>query len=373
MEPDLSRFRRLPLIDCHVHHSVASLVPDVVSLMESIGIDAINVVSTPHPEHLSLNPQALEFKARFPQRVYAFGCLDYSEPLAHGRFDSHLAGQIPVLQQIGCDGLKMIEGKPLVRKLLPLPPFDGPEYEPVFGEMEARGFPLLFHVADPEEFWLRDLAPAWAVARGWFYGDDPVFPSKEEMYREVASVLDRHPALKVIFAHFYFLSADLPRAADLLDTYPQVHLDICPGSEIYVNFSARPDATREFFLKYQDRLIYGSDMSASTLFSEPGLDREREMARQWTMHMFLETEGPFEAPPTFAQAQHPLVGIGLPEDALRKVYQGNFQRVVGKRPAPLNVPAATEECQRLASTVEGMGKNPDEIRRIVQVLSANVS
>jgi predicted TIM-barrel fold metal-dependent hydrolase len=239
--------------------------------------------------------------------------------------------------------------------------------------MEARGFPLLFHVADPEEFWFKDLAPPWAVARGWFYGDDPVFPSKVEMYREVASVLDRHPSLKVIFAHFYFLSADLPRAADLLDTYPQVHLDICPGSEMYINFSARPDATRDFFLKYQDRLIYGSDMSASTLFSEPGLSRMREMERQWTMRMYLETDGPFEAPSTFAHGKHTLVGIRLPEDALRKIYQGNFQRIVGMAPASLNVSAAIEECQRLATIVEAMGKNPDEIRRIARVLSSNAS
>jgi hypothetical protein len=114
-------------------------------------------------------------------------------------------------------------------------------------------------------------------------------------------------------------------------------------------------------------------MTASTISGESGLNRQREMERQWYMHMFLETEGPFEAPPSFAQARNTLVGIGLPEEALRKVYQTNFQQLVGEAPAALNIPAAIDECQRLASIVERMGRNSDEIRRIARALSDHVS
>jgi len=338
--------------------------------MDSIGIEAINVVSTPHPELLSLNPQALEFKARYPRRVYVFGSLDYSEMLLHGHLRSNLADQIGVLQGLGCEGIKMVEGKPLARKLLPLPPFDGPEYQDFFADMEARRFPLLFHVADPEEFWDEEGVPPWARARGWFYGDDPTIPSKEELYTEVSHVLERHPDLKVIFAHFYFLSADLPRASALLDAYPGVHLDICPGSEMYTNFSRQPEATREFFLTHQDRIIYGTDTGSGGLLGRTGLDMEREVARHWYMHMFLETEGPFAVPPTFAQAERTLTGIGLPEGALRKVYHDNFQRLAGTAPAPLNRPAAYEECERLASILEGAGRNADEVHDIAQVIVA---
>jgi hypothetical protein len=242
MDPDLSGFCALPLINCHVHHWDSSLIPDVVSLMDAIGIVAINVVSTPHPEHVNLNPQALEFKARHPERVYVFGGLDYSELTTQGSFATDLADQVAVLQDLGCDGIKMIEGKPAVRKRLPLPRFDAPEYQEYFAQMEARGFPLLFHVADPDRLWDEELVPPVARARGRFYGDDPAFPTKEQLYAEVGHVLERHPHLRVIFAHFYFLSADLPRMAALLDIYPNVHLDIAPGSGMYANFSRQPEA-----------------------------------------------------------------------------------------------------------------------------------
>jgi len=371
MKLDFSGFRPLPLIDCHVHHRVSSLIPDVVSLMDSIDIEAINVLSTPHPELVNVNPQALEFKARYPQRVYVFGSLDYSELLLQGHLPSNLAEQIGVLQDLGCDGIKMVEGLPLYRKHFP--PFDGPEYQDFFAEMEARRFPLLFHVADPEEFWDEKEVPAWARARGYFYGDDPAIPSKEELYTEVSHILERHPDLRVIFAHFHFLSADLPRAARLLDAYPGVHLDICPGSEMYSNFSRQPEETREFFLTYQDRIIYGTDAAASAdLLGETGPDMERDMAKHWYMHMFLETEGSFAAPPAFLQTDRTLTGIGLPEDALRKIYHDNFQRLAGTAPAPLHHPAAYSECQRLAAIVEGMGRNAHEIRRSARSLGESI-
>jgi predicted TIM-barrel fold metal-dependent hydrolase len=368
MALDFSELHQVPIIDCHVHHGDSSLVPDIVALMDSVGIKAINVVSTPHPDHINLNPQGLEFKARYPQRVYLFGSLDYAELMAEGHLTSNLADQIDVLQNVGCDGIKMVEGKPLARKLLPLPPFDGPEYRDFFAHMERRRFPLLFHVGDPEEFWDADSVPPSARARGWFYGDDPVFPSKEDLYTEVSRVLQRHPHLQVIFAHFYFLSADLPRAAALLDAYPNVHLDICPGVEMYTNFSRQPEATREFFLAYQDRIVYGTDTGTSTLEKGPALDRQREIGKHWTMRMFLESERPFEAPHTFRQRPETLRGIGLPSDSLRKICRENFRRLVGDAPAQLNRQAACDECHRLAALTEGMGRDANEIRRISQVI-----
>ena len=369
MRADLSGFSPLPLIDCHVHHREASLIPDVVSLMDSIGIEAINVVSTPHPDHLSAIPQGLEFKARHPRCVYAFGSLDYHELIVQGRLRSDLADQIAVLQEIGCDGIKMIEGKPRARKMLSLPPFDGREYRAYFAQMEATGFPLLFHVADPDRFWDREAMASGARARGRFYGDDPAIPTKEELHAEVGHILERHPGLKVIFAHFYFLSADLPRVAALLDAYPNVHLDISPGSGMYVNFSRDPEAAREFFLTYQDRIIYGTDTGTSALRGERGRTVQSEMDKVWYMRTFLETTGPFQTAPTFRRGPTTLYGIGLPKDALKNIYHDNYQRLVGETPAPLNRTAARDECLRQAAIVEGLGRDAREIRRIARVLA----
>ena len=67
------------------------------------------------------------------------------------------------------------------------------------------------------------------------------------MYAEVDHVLERHPGLRAIFAHFYFLSADLKRAGRFLDEHPNVCLDLTPGSEMYDNFTRNYDGEEGYF------------------------------------------------------------------------------------------------------------------------------
>ena len=123
------------------------------------------------------------------------------------RASENLANQIAMLKEVGFDGLKMVEGTPRNRKWLQIP-FDAPEYEGMWTALEELELPLLFHVADPEEFWDRTRLPKWAQTSGRDY-EDPAYPLKEELYAEMDRVLERHPNLKLILAHFYFLSADL--------------------------------------------------------------------------------------------------------------------------------------------------------------------
>ena len=117
---------------------------------------------------------------------------------------------------------------------------------------------LLAHVADPEECWDKDLIPDWAFAAGYFYGDG-TYVEKETLYTEVEDVLTRFPGLRIILAHCFFMSADLERLDALMQRHPNVCLDIVSGTEMYWNFGRRPDDWRAFFLKYQDRIIYGTD------------------------------------------------------------------------------------------------------------------
>ncbi|MCM8756957.1 MAG: amidohydrolase, partial [Candidatus Omnitrophica bacterium] len=84
-------------------------------------------------------------------------------------------------------------------------------------------------------------------------------PSKEHFHKIAENVLMKFPKLKVIFAHFYFLSSDLERLGLLLETYPHLYLDIAPGTEMFINFSKHLDKTREFFIRYQDRILYARD------------------------------------------------------------------------------------------------------------------
>ena len=74
------------------------------------------------------------------------------------------------------------------------------------------------------------------------------------------SVLARHPRLRIVFAHFFFMSAQLDRLSGILDRYENVSVDLTPGIEMYENFSAAPERARAFFVRYADRIIYGTDI-----------------------------------------------------------------------------------------------------------------
>jgi predicted TIM-barrel fold metal-dependent hydrolase len=355
---DFSGFADIPVTDGHIHFPHYRLAGDLLSVLREGRIARANLVATPDLQSINQNPAVLYFKACHPDCTYICGALDYAQALAGTLPPAKaLAAQVERLAEIGFDGLKMVEGKPVVRRMVPFP-FDGPEMAGLWAALEERDMPLVFHVADPEEFWDPALCPDWARAQGWFYGDGS-YPSKEGLYAEVERVLARHPRLKVAFAHFYFLSANLPRAAAFLDAHPNVCLDLTPGIEMYVNFSRDPDAARTFFLKYQDRLIYGTDIGAEAFFESdsPHLDMGDSLGRTWIVRRFLEGEGEFAAPPELGHGLGMdcglLRGIALPKEVLEKVYHTNFARQFGAAPAPLDRQAALAELERMAATLDG--------------------
>ena len=264
-------FLEIPVLDAHIHFGKIDFLPGLLQTLDQLLVDKFNIVCTPDQNRLSLVPDALYLKAHYPRRVYVFGSMDISALMISPEyFGSIYADYIEVLLALGCDGVKMIEGKPQIRKMLPIPAFDCKAYAPFWKKMEEWQVPLIFHVNDPEEFWDAQKIPSWARERGWFYGDGG-YINNEKQYSEVLNVMARHPNLKVIFAHFFFLSAQLERLSAYLDRYPNLHIDLTPGIEMYFNFSSSPQKVKEFFINYQDRIIFGTDIGAKALLSTPEL------------------------------------------------------------------------------------------------------
>lgn len=349
------------IIDSHIHFGHPEFRAGLMAVIDRAQIDRLNIVCTPSQQRLSLVPDALHLKAHQPDRVYVFGGLDISAlfmmPEQCGEF---FAGYVDTLRQMGCDGIKMIEGKPQIRKMLPLPPFDSPQYAPYWEKMAQDQIPIIFHVNDPEEFWDAERIPSWAVEAGWFYGQGG-FIDNEVQYREVLNVLDRNPDLVVIFAHFFFLSAQLERLAEYLDRYPGMHIDLTPGVEMYYNFAANPQKTRDFFIRFQDRILYGTDIGAKALLATPeqGIEMGESLGRVKLVRTFLETDGEFWLDPhggyLLGDQKSPFQGLGLPLPIREKIYHKNFERLAGVRPRSLDPNAIIAECERLITMIGVMG------------------
>ena len=320
---DFSGFVSMSVTDGHVHFIHPDSMDAMLTVLDQTGCARANLVCLPNPDGTTGNRTALTFKARHPDLVYLSGALEYGPALANlAHAPEMLARQVLALKAQGFDGLKLIEGKPQVRKLLPYP-LDGPLYAELWAMLEQEQFPVVFHVADPDEFWDPVSCPDWARRSGWDYTDGS-YPTKEALYTEVERILARHPRLKLTFAHFYFLSRDLERAAQFLDAHPTVCFDLAPHVDMYRDFSQEPARAREFFLRYQDRLIYGTDLDTRVLQrGETGTQFVLNLA--WLIRAILEKGGTFTVPANASWKNYH--GLGLPHAVLRKIYCANFARI----------------------------------------------
>jgi predicted TIM-barrel fold metal-dependent hydrolase len=345
-----------PVVDSHGHLGKADLADNMVAICDHLGFAAMGLVCVINPTRVNDNAAAMAAKFRHPDRFYLFPGLDHSGHYSAGKLKPpSLSEQARMLRTLGADGIKMLEAKPTSRKFLDIP-VDSDYFAEFFTTVEEMGMPLVWHVADPEEFWVPELTPSWARERGWGYNE--TFVPKEQFYTEVGNVLSRHPRLQVIFAHFYFLSAQLDRAEALLKAHPGVHLDLAPGIELLYNLSKDLDRTRAFFETYADRIVFGTDISGSQTPKNAGL-RSRIVTR------WLQTDETYRVPEgadfLLGPAEDGIIhGLCISEQAQAKILGGNFMRLAGAQPCPLDREAARAECERLASEAATLSGEPIE-------------
>ncbi len=300
-------FKGIRVIDCHIHiMGGADGIGILKKQKERYGYDKVNILSLEATGSLQ-NAKCLAFKLLSPGD-YAFAGLSYKS-------DDDFLSQAKALYDLGFDGFKMIEGKPGPRKKIGIP-LNAPVYDPFYSYCEENGIPVLLHAADPAVFWDESKAPSFAKESGWLYTDG-TFLSKEEITQEVIGVLEKHKQLKLILAHFFFMSDDLKRAGDLLEEYPNLYYDITPGTEMYVDFAQDTAIARAFFEKYQDRIIFGTD----NYDVDPQEEKEIKDVINSLMYSFLFDDKPFKA------WDLELHGIGLSREFLEKILHKNFERI----------------------------------------------
>ena len=199
----------MKITDAHVHYSPQAGPEFLTAFLDRTGTDCAVIQAVSHSRCISLVPGALLMKDRNPDRFYVFGSPDLSGYyLDAGRIGEHQAEYVARLLAAGCDGVKLLEGKPQMRKTVPIPDFDLPCWEPFWSYAENEAVPILWHVNDPETNWCSDPSP-WLKRQGWWY--DETFINNEVQYSQVFRVLERHPNLKIVLCTLpVFLSTARP-------------------------------------------------------------------------------------------------------------------------------------------------------------------
>jgi len=311
--------------------------------LNGISANQVGVACQYENQITNTNPAGLVLKHSQPERFYLLAGLEHTALLYQSVRALPLADQPAVLHALGVDGIKLLASKPTERKRLGAA-VDGPYFAEFFTACERLDIPLLWHVADPEEFWEPEKLPSWARKQGWGY--DGSYLTKSELYLETENVLRRHPRLRVVFPHFYFLSADLSRAEAFLEEFPHAHLDLAPGIELYYNLSFSWEESRDFFCRYSNRILFGTDI----LGSHTAVEVQK---RAGIVYRFLSRQETFRVPQGADFLLGPasdgtIRGLALPQAVIDNISRNNFQRIFGPRPRPLDAAAAKEECQRLA-------------------------
>ena len=124
-----------------------------------------------------------------------------------------------------------------------------PDYDKMLSLLVKRGVPLLLHANNPVECWAKSnegIHPGLALYQGSALG---AFADYETIYRETLTMLDKHPKLNIVIAHFFFLSSNMDRAKFVLEKYPNLRLDITPGTDMYFHFMKCPEKWHDFSLR----------------------------------------------------------------------------------------------------------------------------
>lgn len=329
-------FKNIEVIDCHVHNSNNLTIDYLNDFLNRTPIDRANILACLSTKSLSLVPKALRIKEKYPDRFFVFACPDISAYfLNESNLGEYLKNYISNLLNMGCDGVKLLEGKPQMRKMFNIPDFDHILWEPLWAYLEEEKIPILFHVNDPEEFWDINIAPDFAVKEGWLY--DETFINNEVQYTQVLNVLKRHPKLRICFPHFFFMSRHLDRLSNILESYKNVMIDLTPGIEMYENLSNSYDETLKFFYKYHDRIMFGSDIGGRCVLGkaeERAFDELENLRRPEIVLDFLssdkeiciESDGHYIIDrPSFIMRC-----LNLPHNILEEILGKNFLKFVGE-------------------------------------------
>ncbi len=196
---------------------------------------------------------------------------------------------------------------------------DDPKLDEIWETCGKHKKPVLIHISDPAAFFtpLDRYNERWHELNehpNWlFYGSD--YPKRQDQLDQLHSVIGRHPNTTFINTHFGNNAEDLNAVAAALDRYPNMVVDIDARiSEL----GRQPYSTRKFILKYQDRVLFGTDTPPN-----------REAYRIY--YRFLETDDEYFdcAASHHLQGFWMIYGVFLPREVLEKVYHKNAERILG--------------------------------------------
>jgi len=255
-------------------------------------------------------------RANCPNRIIQFSNISFTHFGQKGWIE-HALAELEADVRNGAKGLKIykdlgMEFKDEQGKRIPV---DDPRLDAIWEKCGSLHIPVLIHSADPPSFW----DPMDKYNERWL--ELKTHPDRKRTNANPASwktiIEEQHHLFKAhrntifIAAHFGWLANDLASLGKLLDECPNVNVEI---AAIIAELGRQPRQARDFFLKYQDRILFGKDSWVPSEYS--------------TYFRVLETTDEYFPYHKKYHAFWRMYGLGLPDEVLKKVYYKNALRVI---------------------------------------------
>ena len=311
---------KFPAIDFHGHPPQLTTVEALASVVKAL--DDLNVrrmvVNNPQLRGDDLKQWiAIANASPYKDRFIYFTSIGFGRAISPG-FGQAAAQQLEADVKTGAKGVQEIAkslGLTVKKADGSRLAIDDPELDPIWDAAARLNIPVFIHTADPQKFWdpIDYSNERWlelALFKDRRY-QDPGFPRFETLMAERDRLFKKHPKTTFVTAHLGWHANDLARLGRMFDEMPNVYSEI--GAVLY-DIGRQPRFAHDFFVKYQDRLLFGKDNY-----------QPDEYSYYWRV---LETSDEYFDYYRDYHAFWKLYGIALPDEVLKKLYFGNALKII---------------------------------------------
>ena len=302
---------KYPFVDVH-NHQFDMPIKDLSKLVEEM--DSLNMgfmVNLSGFRGLYLEQSLKNIKESAPTRFGLFLNIDF-EKLDDSSFAKEQVELINKAVAQGVIGLKVYKSLGLTDKDKKgnRIAINDPRLDPIWKACGDLNIPVLIHSGEPSSFW----EPKDKYNERWLelrqkpgrYRDPEKNPSFEKILAEQHAVFKKHPNTTFINAHLGWMGNDLDRLGKHLDQHPNVMTEI---GAVLAELGRQPKRARQFFIDYQDRILFGKD--------------SYNVSEYYTYFRVLETEDEYFDYYRKRHAHWKIYGLSLPDTVLQKVYYKN--------------------------------------------------
>jgi predicted TIM-barrel fold metal-dependent hydrolase len=305
---------KFPVIDIHSHQPTPISTAEFARVVQGMNANNLQTLVNLSGGSGAQIRQGLDAirASKYSDRMVLFANVSFSN-VGPG-FGRKAAAQLEADIKAGAMGLKVFKDLGMFARKADGSRLrvDDPELDPVWATCARMNVPVLIHIAEPAAFF----EPLDYNNERWL--ELALYPDRrhqsgvrfETLMSERNAMIKKHPNTRFILAHFGWHASDLARAGKLLDENPNVYYDV---AAVLYDVGRQPRAAHDFFVRYQDRLLFGKDSY-----------QPDEYPYYWRV---FETNDEYFDYYRDYHAFWKLYGIGLPDVVLKKLYHQNALKV----------------------------------------------